>query len=71
MTVNAQGLTEQKYITTGDMVNSQFVVVSGLEEGDRVITIGQQKLQSGMPVNVNEINTPDSSASSQKTEEGN
>lgn len=71
MTVNAQGIVEQKYITTGDMVNSQFVVVSGLEDGDRIVTIGQQKLQNGMPVNANEINTPDSDVSSQKTEEGN
>jgi len=71
MTVNGQGVVEQKYITTGDMVNSQFVVVAGLEEGDRVVTIGQQKLQNGMPVNVNEVNAPDSAASSKKMGEKN
>lgn len=71
MTVNGQGVVEQKYITTGDMVNSQFVVVAGLEEGDRVVTIGQQKLQNGMPVNVNEVNAPDSAASSKKMGERN
>lgn len=58
MTVNPQGIVEQKYITTGDVVNSQFVVISGLQDGDRVVTIGQQKLQNGQPVNANEVNTP-------------
>ena len=58
MTVNPQGFVEQKYITTGDVVNSQFVVIAGLEDGDRVVTIGQQKLQNGQPVKANEVNTP-------------
>lgn len=71
MTVNDQGLVEQKHITTGDMVDSQFVVVSGLKDGDRVITIGQQKLQNGMPVKATEITIPDASTSSETTEEGN
>lgn len=65
MTVNPQGVVEQKYITTGDVVNSQFVVVAGLEDGDRVVTIGQQKLQNGQPVKANEVNTPTETAAPQ------
>ncbi len=55
MTVNEQGVVVQKYITLGDVVGTNFVVVSGLNEGDRVVTIGQQKLQNGQSVNVSEV----------------
>lgn len=59
MTVNEQGVVVQKYITLGDVVGTNYVVVSGLNEGDRVVTIGQQKLQNGQPVNVSEVSTQD------------
>lgn len=55
MTVNPQNTVVQKYVTLGDMIDKQYVVISGLEEGDRVVTIGQQKLQNGQPVNVSEL----------------
>lgn len=58
MTVNPQGVVVQKYITVGDVVGNDVVVASGLEDGDRVVTIGQQKLQNGQQVNVSEVNTP-------------
>ncbi len=58
MIVNEQGTVVQKYITVGDVVGNNVVVVSGLEEGDRIVTIGQQKLQNGQQVNVSEVNTP-------------
>ena len=59
MTVTPDNTVVQKYITTGDMVNGKYIVVSGLEEGDRVVTMGQQRLQNGMKVNVSEMNTSD------------
>lgn len=59
MTVTNEGVVVQKYITVGDVVGSQYVVISGLNEGDRVVTIGQQKLQNGQQVNVSETNAPD------------
>lgn len=55
MTVDAEGTVIQKYVKIGDTMGSEYVVVSGLEEGDRVVTIGQQKLQSGQKVMVSEI----------------
>lgn len=64
MTVNADNVVVQKYITLGDVVDGQYVVISGLEDGDRVVPVGQQKLQNGQKVNVSvidaapTINTP-------------
>ncbi|MCQ2410479.1 MAG: efflux RND transporter periplasmic adaptor subunit [Elusimicrobiaceae bacterium] len=52
MTVNNDDVVVQKYITLGDMVNGQYVVAAGLEDGDRLVPIGQQKLQNGQKVNV-------------------
>lgn len=59
MTVNPQGVVVQKYVKIGDVVGNQYIVISGLEEGDRVITIGQQKLQNGQQVNVSETTAQD------------
>lgn len=59
MTVTNEGVVVQKYIKVGDVVGTQYVVISGLNEGDRVVTIGQQKLQNGQQVNVSETSTPD------------
>ena len=58
MTVNAEDVVVQKYVTLGDVVNGQYVVVSGLEDGDRVIPVGQQKVQNGQKVNVSVANDP-------------
>ncbi len=58
MTVNADNKVIQKYVTLGDMVNGQYVVVAGLEEGERVVPIGQQKLQNNQDVTVSELAVP-------------
>ncbi len=52
MTVTPDNTVLQKYITVGDMVEDKYVVVSGLEEGDRIVPVGHQKLQNGQQVNV-------------------
>ena len=57
MTVNAENVVVQKYITVGDVVENQYVVLSGLEEGDRVVPVGHQKLQNAQKVNVSESHT--------------
>ena len=59
MVVNPQGVVVQKYVKIGDVVGNQYIVISGLEEGDRVVTIGQQKLQNGQQVNVSETTAQD------------
>ena len=38
------------FVQTGDRVNGRAVVVSGLKAGDRVVAVGQLKLQSGAAV---------------------
>jgi len=55
MTVNNDNVVVQKYVTLGDVVNGQYIVVSGLEDGDRVVPVGQQKLQNGLKVNVSTV----------------
>lgn len=67
MTVNDQGIVVQKYVKVGDVVGTQFIVISGLEEGDRVVTIGQQKLQNGQQVNVSEVARQDFAPAASKT----
>ena len=66
MTVNPQGVVVQKYVTIGDVVGNSYVVISGLQAGDRVVTIGQQKLQNGQQVNVSEVNTPEDTPKAQE-----
>ena len=58
MTVNDEGVVVQKYITLGDVVNGQYIVVSGLEDGDRIVPVGQQKLQNGQKVTVSLADAP-------------
>ena len=58
MTANDEDTIIQKYITIGDSVGQDYVVVSGLEEGDRVVIVGQQKLQNGQKVTVSEQAVP-------------
>ena len=58
MTVNEENVVVQKYVTLGDMVNGQYVVISGLEDGDRIVPVGQQKLQNGQKVNVSLVDQP-------------
>ncbi len=65
MTVSPENVVVQKYVTLGDMVDGQYVLIAGLNEGERVVTIGQQKLQNGQPVTVSELSTPSAPAPQQ------
>ncbi|WP_257169194.1 efflux RND transporter periplasmic adaptor subunit [Bradyrhizobium sp. SRS-191] len=38
------------YVQTGDRINGRAVIIKGLKEGDRVIAVGQLKIQSGAAV---------------------
>ena len=69
MTVNPEDTVVQKYITTGDSIGQSYVVLSGLEDGDRVVSIGQQKLQNGQKVTVSEQVAPAEDKASQTQEE--
>ncbi len=47
MTVNADNIAEQKYITLGDVIDDKQVVLSGLADTDKVIVQGLQKVRNG------------------------
>src|SRR5438552_5458108 len=46
-------VAQQKFVTTGEARGDQVAILSGIKEGDTVVTAGQIKLRSGLPVIVN------------------
>ncbi|HKW36292.1 MAG TPA: efflux RND transporter periplasmic adaptor subunit [Burkholderiales bacterium] len=46
-------IAQQKFVTTGVTRGDQVAILSGIKEGDTVVTAGQIKLRSGFPVIVN------------------
>ena len=46
------GKVEVRPVETGDWAGDDFLVLSGLRPGDRVVTSGAAKLQPGAPVKV-------------------
>jgi membrane fusion protein, multidrug efflux system len=40
------------FVRTGSRVHGRAEIVSGLKPGDRVVAVGQLKLQSGSPVSI-------------------
>jgi membrane fusion protein (multidrug efflux system) len=50
LVVGADGLVEQRHITTGQQVEADFVVEDGLQEGESVIVEGLQRVRPGVPV---------------------
>jgi membrane fusion protein (multidrug efflux system) len=51
-------VAQQKFITTGEVRGDQVAILSGIKEGDTVVTAGQIKLRSGFPVIVNNAIQP-------------
>ena len=51
LVVNRANKVELRYIRTGNRDNSDWIVESGLSEGERVIVQGIQKVRPDMPVN--------------------
>jgi membrane fusion protein (multidrug efflux system) len=51
---------QQKFVTTGDRRGDQVAIISGLQEGETVVSSGQIKLRSGTPVNINNTIQPSS-----------
>jgi multidrug efflux system membrane fusion protein len=46
------------FVRTGDRLNGRAVILSGLKPGDRVVAVGQLKLQSGFPVAISSDPAP-------------
>lgn len=51
LAINAQEMVEQRYVTLGESHEAGFEVQEGLQEGERVIVQGLQKVRPGVPVN--------------------
>jgi membrane fusion protein, multidrug efflux system len=51
-------LAQQKFVTTGETRGDQVAILTGIKEGDTVVTAGQIKLRSGFPVIVNNAIQP-------------
>lgn len=50
LSVNDKNLVEQRYVELGAQIDGDFVVTKGLVQGERVITLGLQKVRPGVPV---------------------
>jgi membrane fusion protein, multidrug efflux system len=49
---------QQSVVVTGETRGDQISVLSGVKEGDEIVTSGQVKLRNGMPVTVNNETAP-------------
>ena len=54
--VGADGNAEQRIIEIGTRTDTQVQVISGLKEGDLVLTTGVMQVRQGMPVKPTTIN---------------
>ncbi|MEM7176921.1 MAG: efflux RND transporter periplasmic adaptor subunit [Pseudomonadota bacterium] len=54
LVVNAEGLVEQRYVSTAQQIGANLVVESGLQEGESVIVEGLQRVRPGVPVKTTE-----------------
>jgi multidrug efflux system membrane fusion protein len=53
------GLTaDRTYVQTGDRINGRAVILKGLKAGDRVVALGQIKIQSGAEVAISTAQPP-------------
>jgi membrane fusion protein (multidrug efflux system) len=59
---------KQTFVTTGSTRGDQVAVLSGVKEGDIVVTAGQMKLHNGSPVAINNSVQPTSDASPTPTD---
>ena len=62
-------IAQQTVVATGETRGDQIAVLSGLNEGDEVVTAGQMKLQSGAPVLKNNTVMPSNEANPQPHEQ--
>lgn len=54
--VGAEGKAEERIIEIGTRTESQVQVLTGLKEGDLVLTTGVMQVRQGMPIKPNQIN---------------
>jgi membrane fusion protein, multidrug efflux system len=62
-------IAKQVFVTTGETRGDQVAVLSGVKEGDTVVTAGQVKLHNGSPVVINNEIQPSNEANPQPKDE--
>jgi membrane fusion protein, multidrug efflux system len=58
-------IAKQVFVTTGDTRGDQIAILSGVNEGDTIVTTGQIKLRNGSPVTVDNSIQPSNDATPQ------
>ena len=61
----AKLVAKQSFVTTGASRGDQIAVLSGVTEGDTIVTTGQIKLRNGSPITVNNSVQPSNDANPQ------
>jgi membrane fusion protein (multidrug efflux system) len=59
---------KQTFVTTGTTRGDQVAVLTGVKEGDTVVTSGQMKLHNGSPVTIDNSVQPTSDAAPKPTD---
>ena len=62
---------KQKFVKVGDTRGDQVAVISGINEGEEIVTSGQLKLKNGSLVAINNSVLPDEGADPKVTNEHN
>jgi membrane fusion protein (multidrug efflux system) len=60
---------KQSFVTVGEKRGDQVAILSGLKEGDTVVTSGQLKLKNGSPVVINNTVQPSNEAAPKPEEQ--
>jgi len=50
MVVDANNKVESRIVTTAEAIDNQWLITSGLKEGDKVVVEGLQKIRPGAAV---------------------
>jgi membrane fusion protein, multidrug efflux system len=58
-------IAKQSFVTTGDTRGDQIAILSGVKEGETIVTTGQIKLRNGSPVTVDNSIQPSNDATPQ------
>jgi membrane fusion protein (multidrug efflux system) len=55
-------IAKQQLVTTGDTRGDQIAILSGIKEGETIVTTGQIKLRNGSPVTIDNSVSPSNDA---------
>ena len=68
MVVNAQGIVEARPVVTGQVMGDKILITSGLQDGEKVVSSGFQKIKPGAPAKIAAAPVAQPAAAGAKTE---